>query len=104
MKPPPSIYVFLAVGLVSLSQSANIIRIGDAGPVAITAWRLILATVLLAPIAGRKLATVLNLSLVDAIVLLCGGLALTLHFFAWIWAVQTTTVANATLFLSITDG
>lgn len=101
MKTPRAVYIFLAIGLVSLSQSANIIRIGDAGPVAISAWRLVLATVLLAPLAGRKLATLLRLSRIDALVLVAGGIALTLHFFAWIWAVQETTVANATLFLSV---
>jgi drug/metabolite transporter (DMT)-like permease len=101
MTVPRSIYLFLAVGLVSLSQSANIIRISDAGPVAITAWRLLLATLLLAPIAGRGLAALTRLSKTDLAVLVLGALALTAHFFTWIRAVQTTTVANATLFLSI---
>ncbi len=101
MRVPRKIYLFLIVGLLSLSQSANIIRIGDASPVAISAWRLILATLLLIPLAGKSLGTLRKLSKIDLLVLVGGGLALTLHFFAWIWAVQTTTVANATLFLSI---
>ncbi|MEE8410659.1 MAG: hypothetical protein V3T05_13745 [Myxococcota bacterium] len=40
------IYIFLAIGLVAASQSGNIIRIGDAHPVAIAAWRLLLASLL----------------------------------------------------------
>ena len=98
---PTRVYVFLAVGLLALSQSANIIRLADAHPFAITAWRLILATALLAPMANRKLAAVRCLSPRMLLVLLVGIVALTTHFFSWIQAVQTTTVANATLFLSI---
>ena len=35
--------VLLAIGLLAASQSGNIIRLADAHPVAICAWRLILA-------------------------------------------------------------
>jgi drug/metabolite transporter (DMT)-like permease len=95
------IWIFLGVGILALSQSANIIRVGDAHPVAIAAWRLALATLVLAPLAGRGLARLPSLPRSSLLLLLGAGAALALHFFTWIAAVQTTTVANATLVLAI---
>jgi drug/metabolite transporter (DMT)-like permease len=101
MAPLKRIWIFLAVGILALSQSANIIRIGDAHPVAITAWRLAIAALVLAPLAGRGLARLASLSRASLLLLLGAGLALAFHFFTWIAAVQSTTVANATLVLAI---
>jgi drug/metabolite transporter (DMT)-like permease len=101
MAPLKRIWIFLAVGVLALSQSANIIRIGDAHPVAIAAWRLALASIVLAPLAGRGLARIPALPRASLLLLLGAGLALELHFFTWIAAVQSTTVANATLVLAI---
>lgn len=95
------IWLFLAVGVLALSQSANIIRLGDAHPVAIAAWRLALAALVLAPLAGRGLARIPALPKRTLLLLLAAGAALALHFFTWIAAVQATTVANATLVLAI---
>ena len=101
MVTPRRVYIFLAVGLLCLSQSANIIRLGDASPVAIAFWRLFIATFLFVPLTGKGLIALARLTRLDLAVLVLGGFALTTHFFSWIWAVQTTTVANATLFLAI---
>lgn len=100
MATPRSVYLFLALGLVVLSQSGNIIRLGDAHPVAIAAWRLLLATVLLAPLAGRDLSKLTKLTGKDTLLLVGAGLALATHFMAWIAAVQHTTVANAATFFA----
>ncbi|MCP4678317.1 MAG: DMT family transporter [Deltaproteobacteria bacterium] len=101
MAVPRRVYVFLVAGLIAASQSANIIRIGDAHPVSIAAWRLIIATVLLAPLAGRNLKLLATLTRREVGLLLLAGVALAAHFFAWIGAVQLTTVANAAIFFSI---
>ena len=101
MPVPRRVYVFLAVGLAAASQSGNIIRLGDAHPVAITAWRLLLATCVLAPIAGRALGSLRALGRLEVLLLLGAGAALALHFFAWIAAVQMTTVANASTFFAV---
>jgi drug/metabolite transporter (DMT)-like permease len=101
MAPLKRIWIFLGVGIFALSQSANIIRIGDAHPVAIATWRLALAALLLAPLAGRGLARIAGLPRSSRLLLVGAGAALALHFFTWIAAVQTTTVANATLVLAI---
>lgn len=101
MTVPKRVWVFLAIGLAAASQSGNIIRIGDAHPSAIAAWRLLIAAVLLAPFAGRDLAALARLTRKEVVLLVLSGLALAAHFFAWIAAVQLTTVANAAVFFSI---
>ncbi|MDJ0762388.1 MAG: DMT family transporter [Myxococcota bacterium] len=101
MTPTKRVYLFLIIGLVAASQSGNIIRIGDAHPAAIAAWRLLIAALFLAPFAGRRLKTLRHLSRREIQLLFLASVALSLHFFAWIAAVQMTTVANAAIFFSI---
>jgi len=101
MSVPKKVWVFLAIGLIAASQSGNIIRIGDAHPAAIAAWRLLIAAVLLAPLAGRDLAALGRLTRKEIVLLLLAGLTLAAHFLAWIAAVQLTTVANAAVFFAI---
>jgi drug/metabolite transporter (DMT)-like permease len=93
--------VFLAIGLAVASQSGNIVRIGHADPVAITAWRLLLASLLLIPLAWRDLRLLLRLGRRDAALLVGAGAALAAHLIAWIAAVQHTTVASAATFFAI---
>jgi len=101
VKVPGKVYLFLAAGLVAASQSGNIIRLGEAHPVAIAAWRLIIAAVILVPLAGGRLRELKKLSGMDQVLLLLSGIFLATHFFTWIAAVQMTTVANAAVFFSI---
>ncbi len=95
MPTPRSVLVLLTVGLVAASQSGNLIRLGDASPVAIAAWRLLLASLLLLPVAGRTLGVLRRLTRGEALLLGTGGLVLAAHFVTWIAGVQETTVANA---------
>lgn len=101
MATPTRIWGFLAIGILALSQSANLIRLGDAHPVAIATWRLALAAAVLAPLAGRRLGRLKALPASSLLLLLGAGAALAFHFFTWIAAVQATTVANATLVLAV---
>jgi drug/metabolite transporter (DMT)-like permease len=98
---PGRIAAFLAIGLLALSQAGNIIRMADAGPVAITAFRLLLAAFLLLPFCARRLPTLSRLNRMDVLILLAAQVAMVLHFFSWIYAVQHTTIASATLCFSI---
>jgi drug/metabolite transporter (DMT)-like permease len=95
------VYVFLAVGLVAASQSGNLVRLGHADPVAITAWRLLLASLMLIPMAGRDLALLARLGRRDTALLFAAGAALAAHLISWIAAVQHTTVASAATFFAI---
>lgn len=96
-----SVFLFLAVGIAAASQSGNIIRLAEASPLAIAAWRLVIASLLLAPLAGGRLRQLRGLSRRDTGLLVLAGLSLTAHFVAWIAAVQHTTVANAAIFFAI---
>jgi drug/metabolite transporter (DMT)-like permease len=95
------VVLFLAVGLVAASQSGNLIRIGNAHPIAIAAWRLLLAGLFVAPLAGRDLVKLKALNRKETLMLVLAGATLALHFFTWIWAVQLTTVANAAMAFSV---
>lgn len=101
MSVPRSVYIFLAVGLVAASQSGNIIRLGEAHAVAIAAWRLLIAGLLLMPVAGKHLKVLSELTRGEKALVVLSGVTLALHFFAWIAAVQMTTVANAAIFFSV---
>jgi len=95
------VYLFLAAGVVVISQSGNIVRLADAHPVAIAGWRLLMASVVLLPLAGRDLYRLRGLTGKERGLLLLSGLFLATHFFAWIAAVQGTTIASAAIFFSI---
>jgi drug/metabolite transporter (DMT)-like permease len=98
---PRRVWLFLAVGLVAASQSGNLVRIGDAHPAAIAAWRLLIAAALFAPLAGRRLGQLARLRRGELALLVAAGAALAAHLVAWIAAVQMTTVANAAVIYSI---
>ncbi len=98
---PKKVYLFLGLGLLAASQSGNIIRLGEAGLVAIAAWRLGLASLILAPMAGPNLSELRKIGRMDLALLCLSGVVLAIHFFAWISAVQNTTVANAAIFFSV---
>jgi drug/metabolite transporter (DMT)-like permease len=101
MAVPRTLVLFLGIGLVAASQSGNLIRIGDASPAAIAAWRLLIAALLLAPLAGARLAALKGLGRRDWLLLGLAGVALAAHFLTWIAAVQKTTIANAATFYAI---
>jgi drug/metabolite transporter (DMT)-like permease len=101
MSVPKRVYLFLIVGLLAASQSANIIRLGEAHAVAIAAWRLGIAAVLLFPLASAHLGAVKRLGRLNRLLLVLAGVVLSVHFITWIGAVQHTTVVNASVFFSI---
>ena len=96
-RTPTETWIFLAVGLVAASQSASIIRIGSAHPVAFATWRLLPAFAVLAPFAWRRREELTQLPHRSRLLLILSALALCGHWFTWIAAAQQTTVANATL-------
>lgn len=99
-RTPRYVYAFLAAGLVAASQSGNLVRLGDAHPVAIAAWRLLMACGIMAAIAGPRLREILALSRHERVMMLAAGVALAAHLMAWIASVQRTTVANAAIFFA----
>ncbi len=96
------VFLVLGFGILAASQSGNLVRLGGAThPVAIVAWRLAIASALLSPLAGARLASLGRLSARQAGLLLLASLALAGHLVTWVAAVQHTTVANAAIFFAV---
>ena len=96
-----SAYLVLVAAVFCFSFSSIFIRMSDAPAPAIAAYRMLLATLLIAPFAlarsGRRIA---GLERRDAAFLLATGLVLALHFLFFVAAVQNTTVSSATVLIN----
>lgn len=94
--------LILAISILTLSQAGNIIRLCDAPPVTVAFYRLIIAFVVLFPIAcfrlKKRFFTIERRALLQIILM---GTLFAFHFFTWIEAIQNTTVANAAICFSI---
>lgn len=101
MRAPRYIYLVVALGVITGSQAGNLIRLGNAHPVTIAAWRLILASVLLFPAAASQLGVYKRLSRAQLGWLVLAAGCMAAHLFFWIAGVQHTTVANAGMAFSI---
>lgn len=98
---PGTANAWIAVAILAVSTAALFIKLSSSHPIAIAFWRLLIAQIVIAPIAIFKMrsraqrpsiATILKLSVV--------GLALALHFSMWIWSFQFTTVASSVLLVT----
>ena len=97
---PRFIYWILLLGVLSISSSAILTRFAaPAGPgIAIAAWRLIIASALLLPIAIPKAAAeVRRFTVRERLLVLTSGVALGLHFAFWIESLFHTSVASSTV-------
>lgn len=89
----------MVVGIAAVSFGAIFIRLAaDAPPLAASAWRLMVAAVLLVPLAlVRRKRT-----LTPPATLWCvaSGIALALHFILWISSLSYTSIASSVLFVT----
>ncbi|HEU0224532.1 MAG TPA: DMT family transporter [Steroidobacteraceae bacterium] len=88
----------LAIALVAVSHGAIFARLADAAPLAIAAWRLGIACLVVLPLAaaGRPPALPGRAMALAA----CAGAFLALHFATWIASLDYTTIARSVLFVS----
>ncbi len=95
---PLAPFLVLAIGLVAVSHGAIFARLADAAPLAIAAWRLGLACLVVLPAA---LAAPAGPRAPRAIALAAGaGALLALHFATWIASLDHTTIARSVLLVS----
>ena len=96
-------YSVLAIGVISVSFAAVLIRLADAPSLVIAAYRLCLAALILAPFAvklsGRELRKIPGRNL--AMMLLAGGF-LALHFGLWVTSLSYTSVATSVVLVTAT--
>ena len=88
----------LAVGIGAISTGSILIRLTEAPPLALGAWRLLLATAMLTPFAWRPSRQEWpRLARRDWLHLGLAGAALAVHFSAWITSLSYTTVASSVI-------
>lgn len=101
--PPLPPLLVLVVGILAVSTASIFIRYAQeyTSSLVIAAYRLVIATLLLAPIAlTRKRAELRALSASDLRLALISGVFLALHFAAWISSLEYTTVASSVVLVT----
>jgi drug/metabolite transporter (DMT)-like permease len=94
-------YLVLLVGVVSVSFAAIFIRLAEAPPLVIAAYRLAIASLILLPIATPKLGKNLKkLSGRDGLLLFFSSFFLALHFALWITSLSYTSIASSVILVT----
>ncbi|MBI4304178.1 MAG: DMT family transporter [Chloroflexi bacterium] len=95
-------HIILAVGVVSVSFAALFVRLAQAPPLIIAAYRLCLASLLLDPVALMRSRNELRrLSRRDVFLMLLSGTFLALHFGLWITSLSYTSVATSVVLVTV---
>lgn len=101
MSPPFNPYFALIIGTLAVSTGAIFARLADAPALVIAAYRVGLATLILAPIAWWKARNeILKLSKRDLKLAVISGFFLALHFATWISSLDYTSVANSVVLVN----
>jgi drug/metabolite transporter (DMT)-like permease len=93
-------FIVMAIALAAVSFGSIFARLADAAPLAIAAWRMGLAAVVVIPLslAGRSGAA--RMKFPHAVLAAAAGLLLALHFAAWIGSLDYTSIARSVLLVS----
>lgn len=97
----PHEYGIVLMGILAVSTASIAIRLADAPALVVGAWRVTLAAILLTPVAyplARRELRALGRS--DVAALAGSGVALALHFAAWIYSLEFTTVASSVVLVA----
>lgn len=96
---PLAPYLVLAIALLAVSHAAIFARLADAAPLAIAAWRLGIACLVVLPLAvtGTRAG---GLSLRPMALATGAGALLALHFATWIASLDYTSIARSVLLVS----
>lgn len=96
----PKVYAVLLGAVIVISFGSILIKLIPAPALTIAAYRLSLATILLAPLAWRRGADWRPLSRRDLALSLLSGLFLALHFLSWTSSLKYTSVASSVVLVS----
>ena len=96
-------FAVLLVALLSVSHAAIFVRLADAHPFVVAAWRLGIATLVLLPFALPGLRRALPGLDRRQCAMLAGAIAfLALHFATWIASLDHTSIANSVVLVTLT--
>jgi drug/metabolite transporter (DMT)-like permease len=103
MRPRISPLLVMLVAVVAMSWAAPLIRLASAPPLAIAAWRLTFASIVLAPAfaASRGRAEWARLGGAERRIAVVAGVFLALHFAAWITSLRLTSIAASAVLVSL---
>ncbi len=94
-------YVTLFAGVLAVSFAAVFIRLAEAPPLVIAAYRLTIAAVILIPIAWvRSGSSLKKLSRRDVFLVLLSSVFVALHFGLWITSLSYTSIASAVVLVT----
>jgi drug/metabolite transporter (DMT)-like permease len=94
-------YLVLLVGVVSVSFASIFIRLAEAPPLVIAAYRLSIAALILIPFnAGGAVASLKTLSRREMILLVLSSAFLALHFALWITSLSYTSIASSVVLVT----
>ena len=99
------VYLWIGVGVVSVSLASIFIRLAEAPPLTVAAYRMCIATVIVAAtagIAGRGGFAAVRRA--DLPLLGGSGVFLAAHFALWITSLSHTSVASSVLLVTTTPG
>ena len=103
-RPPISPAIAIPIGILAVSTSSIFIRYAQADGVSslvIAAWRLSLASLILAPVALlRYRAELRSLDRRGLLLALLSGIFLAIHFATWITSLEYTSVASSVVLVS----
>ena len=100
-RPPFNPSLALVSGVLAVSTGAILARLADAPPLVIAAYRVGLASLLLAPVAWWQARhELLSLTKRDYQLAILSGLFLALHFSTWISSLNYTSVANSVVLVN----
>jgi drug/metabolite transporter (DMT)-like permease len=94
-------YLVLLVGVVSVSFAAIFIRLAEAPPLVIAAYRLTIASLVLILLTYKKtIPSLKQLSGRDSLLLLLSSFFLALHFALWITSLSYTSIASSVILVT----
>lgn len=97
MKP----YVVLFIGVISVSFAAIFIRLAEAPPLVIAAYRMGIASLIFIPVTSIKYAeSVKKLSKRDVLLMLLSSIFIALHFGLWITSLSYTSIASSVVLVT----
>ncbi|MGA2383651.1 MAG: DMT family transporter [Gemmatimonadales bacterium] len=104
MPKRPHPLLVMAIAVVAMSWAAPLIRLSTAPPLAIAAWRLTFATLLLSPVLAASRNQRLEWAKLGGPqrhIAALAGVFLALHFASWITSLRLTTVAASAVLVSL---
>jgi len=97
------VYLGVGVGVLSMSLAAIFIRLADAPPLTVAAYRMGIAAIVVGVMAGGAARhQFVTIRRPDLLLLVASGVFLAAHFALWITSLSHTSVASSVLFVTTT--